>query len=43
MAGLLERCRARMAKEVEMVAKIEAGARTVDLIGLPSVDKVGKG
>lgn len=40
--GLLERCKARMAKEVEMVAKIAAGARTVDLIGLPAPDKVGR-
>lgn len=43
LPGLLERCRARMAKEVEMVKAIESGARTVDLIGLPSWDKVGKG
>lgn len=40
--GLLERCKARMAKEAEMVAKIAAGARTVDLIGLPAADKVGR-
>ena len=43
MAGLLERCHARMAKEAEIVKAIESGARTVDLIGLPSWDKVGKG
>ena len=42
MAGLLERCRGRLAKEAEMIAKIEAGARTVDLIGLPPPDKVGR-
>lgn len=42
LSGLLERCRARMAKEEDMVVKIAAGARTVDLIGLPTPDKIGR-
>ncbi|MFN0044470.1 MAG: RraA family protein [Alphaproteobacteria bacterium] len=42
LTGLLERCRARMAKEEDMVAKIAAGARTADLIGLPAPDKIGR-
>lgn len=42
MAGLLDRCRARIAKEKETIARIDAGARTVDLIGMPPADQVGR-
>ncbi len=42
MPGLLDRCRARIAKEKETIARIDKGERTVDLIGMPPADKVGR-
>jgi regulator of RNase E activity RraA len=38
MAGLLARCRARMEKEEEILAGIEAGKSTIELLGLPGPD-----
>jgi len=35
MAGLLDRCKARLAKEEEIVAKLGEGATTADLLNLP--------
>ena len=40
--GLLKRCRARMAMEEKMIAAIDAGKTTVELLGLPPADKLGK-
>jgi len=42
MDGLLERCRARMAKEEMMLAAIDAGKTTVELLGLPPAEEIGK-
>ncbi len=39
--GLLDRCRARMAKEDGMVKRIREGASTVDLLGLPGPGDIG--
>ncbi len=36
MDGLLERCKARMAKEKTIMERIAAGASTVDLLNLPA-------
>ena len=40
--SLLERCRARMKREDEIVAGIGEGKSTVDLLGLPSPKDVGR-
>ena len=39
MAGLMEKCRQRIAREVDHMKRIAAGASTVELLGLPAVDK----
>ncbi len=40
--GLLERCRARINQEDAIVAGIEDGKTTVELLGLPSPEDVGR-
>lgn len=42
MDGLLERCRARMAMEVKILAGIDEGKTTVELLGLPAAEEIGK-
>ncbi|MEE8522726.1 MAG: RraA family protein [Thermoanaerobaculia bacterium] len=41
LPGLMERCRARIAKEEVFLEKIEAGVATVELMGLPPADEIG--
>jgi hypothetical protein len=41
MAGLIERCRARMAKEQATLERIAAGATTVEALGMPPADEIG--
>ena len=41
MDGLLERCRARMAKEKTILERIDAGITTVELQGLPPAGEFG--
>lgn len=41
MGGLLEKCRARLAKEDDMVKQIAAGTTTVELLGLAPLDGGG--
>jgi hypothetical protein len=38
---LLERCRARIAKEEAFAVQIEAGVSTVELMGLPAPEEIG--
>lgn len=40
--GLMDRCRARMAKEEAIVEGLKAGKTTVELTGLPPAEEVGK-
>ncbi|MEM7222615.1 MAG: RraA family protein [Pseudomonadota bacterium] len=42
MDGLLERCRARLAKEEEILGRIAAGELTVDIMGFPPAEKIGR-
>jgi 4-hydroxy-4-methyl-2-oxoglutarate aldolase len=42
MDGLMARCRARMAMEEEVMAGIDAGKTTVELLGLPPAEEIGK-
>lgn len=39
--GLMEKCKARLAKEDGFAEKIAAGATTVELLGLPPADRIG--
>lgn len=39
--GLMERCRARLAKEASIIEGLKAGRTTVELTGLPPADKIG--
>lgn len=41
MAGLRQRCDARIASEAERIERIKAGATTVDLLGFPPPEKIG--
>ncbi len=41
VGGLMERCQARIKKEEEIVERIDAGATTVELQGLPPPDQIG--
>ena len=41
LPGLMERCRARIAKENGLLEKIEAGVSTVELMGLPPAEEIG--
>ena len=41
LPGLLERCRARIAKEEAFAEQIEAGVSTVELMGLPAPEEIG--
>lgn len=41
LAGLMERCRPRIAKEEGFLRQIEAGVSTVELMGLPPADEIG--
>ena len=41
MAGLLDRCKARIAKEQVTLERIAAGASTVEVLGLPPADEIG--
>ena len=41
MAGLLERCQARIAKEKTILERIDAGVTTVELQGLPPANDFG--
>lgn len=41
IASLLPRCRARMQRETEIVAGINDGKSTVELLGLPPLDQIG--
>ena len=38
LAGLLQRCRARLEREQQVVAGIKAGKSTIELLGLPTSD-----
>lgn len=40
LPGLMERCRARIAREEALVKQIEAGVSTVELMGLPPVEEI---
>jgi regulator of RNase E activity RraA len=40
-SGLMERCRARIAKEEGFMEKIASGVSTVELMGLPPADEIG--
>ena len=40
LEGLMEKCRARIAREDSMLEKIAAGSSTVELLGLPPVGDV---
>ncbi len=42
LSGLIERCRARLTKEQNTIAGLDAGKLTVELSGLPPVDQVGR-
>ncbi len=42
LPGLMERCRARIAKEENMLREIEDGKTTVELTGLPPAEEIGK-
>ncbi|MDA0260939.1 MAG: RraA family protein [Proteobacteria bacterium] len=39
MAGLLDRCKARIAHEEEILRQIDAGKSTVEITGIPAPDK----
>ena len=41
MAGLFDRCKARMAKEEVTLERIAAGATTVEALGMPPADEIG--
>ena len=41
MAGLRERCDARIASEAARIEQIKAGATTVELLGFPPPEKIG--
>ena len=41
MDGLMEKCRARMAREEELARRIAAGASTVELLNLPPPEDFG--
>ena len=40
MDGLMEKCRARIAREEAMLEKIAAGMSTVELLGLPPLTEI---
>ena len=40
LAGLMERCKARIAKEEAFVKQIESGVSTVELLGLPPPEEI---
>ena len=41
LPGLMERCKARIAKEEAFVKQIEAGVSTIELMGLPPPEEIG--
>ena len=42
MAGLVERCQARIAKEQDVLQRIAAGELTVDIMNFPPADTIGR-
>ena len=40
--GLLERCQARLARETELLARVDAGELTATLLNLPPAEKIGR-
>jgi 4-hydroxy-4-methyl-2-oxoglutarate aldolase len=42
LSGLIERCRTRLQREQNTIAGLDAGKLTIELSGLPPIDKVGR-
>ncbi|MFO1090355.1 MAG: hypothetical protein U1E46_12345 [Hyphomicrobiales bacterium] len=42
LTGLVEHCRKRLAREEEVLAQVAAGRSTVDVLGMPPADAIGR-
>lgn len=41
LEGLYDRCQARLQKEVQILARVSKGEKTIDVLGMPPPEKVG--